>query len=67
MTDKEREPLLMMSSATLSSIHDNLSDSDQSFYFKVAGSSNITSNDEASYANLPATVQVTNVDNESSD
>jgi len=57
----------MISSATLSSIHDNLTDSDQSCNFTVAGSSHITSNGEASYANLSATVQVTNVDNESSD
>ena len=53
----------MISSATLSSIHDSLTDSDQSFNFKVADSSDTTSNGEASYANLAATVQVTNVEN----
>jgi len=53
----------MISSTTLSSIHDNLTDSDQSCNFTVADSSDTTSNGEASYANLAATVQVTNVEN----
>ena len=34
---------------------------------RLQASSHITSNGEANYANLSATVQVTNVDNESSD
>ena len=49
---------------TLSGIDDNLDDANQSFNITVAGSSHTTSNSEASYANLSAIVEVTNIDDE---
>ena len=51
-----REHLSMMSTATLPDIDDNLTDSDQNCNFKVTGSSHTTSNGEARYAELSATV-----------